>query len=186
MVYLVGAGPGDSGLITQKGLECIKKADVIIYDHLANPTLLSYAKNDCKLIYAGKIAGNHHMVQEEINRIKEFTGKIVGYDIDARMLNAARINIEAAEMEDVIEVKKQNFFESEKDMFPLLMVFNPPYDERITINDPDFYKKIGDTFKQKYPNTLAWMISSDLEGVKNVGLRPSRKIKLFNCINTKS
>ena len=54
MVYLVGAGPGDSGLITQKGLECIKKADVIIYDHLANPTLLSYAKNDCKLIYAGK------------------------------------------------------------------------------------------------------------------------------------
>ena len=53
MVYLVGAGPGDSGLITQKGLECIKKADVIIYDHLANPTLLSYAKNDCKLIYAG-------------------------------------------------------------------------------------------------------------------------------------
>lgn len=115
-----------------------------------------------------------------INRIKEFTGKIVGYDIDARMLNAARINIEAAEMEDVIEVKKQNFFESEKDMFPLLMVFNPPYDERIAIKQPDFYKKIGDTFKQKYPNTLAWMISSDLEGVKNVGLRPSRKIKLFN------
>ena len=68
MVYLVGAGPGDSGLITQKGLECIKKANVIIYDHLANPTLLSYAKNDCKLIYAGKIAGNHHMVQEEINK----------------------------------------------------------------------------------------------------------------------
>ena len=68
MVYLVGAGSGDSGLITQKGLECIKKADVIIYDHLANPTLLSYAKNDCKLIYAGKIAGNHHMVQEEINK----------------------------------------------------------------------------------------------------------------------
>ena len=68
MVYLVGAGPGDSRLITQKGLECIKKADVIIYDHLANPTLLSYAKNDCKLIYAGKIAGNHHMVQEEINK----------------------------------------------------------------------------------------------------------------------
>ena len=70
MVYHVGAGPGDSGLITQKGLECIKKADVIIYDHLANPTLLSYAKNDCKLIYAGKIAGNHHMVQEENNKTK--------------------------------------------------------------------------------------------------------------------
>jgi putative N6-adenine-specific DNA methylase len=112
--------------------------------------------------------------------VKEFTGKIVGYDIDARMLNAARINIESAEMEDLIEVRKQNFFDSKKDLFPLLMVFNPPYDERISINDDDFYKKIGDTFKTNYPNTLAWLISSDLEAVKKIGLRPSRKIKLFN------
>ena len=67
MVYLVGAGPGDSGLITQKGLECIKNADVIVYDHLANPTLLNYAREGCALIYAGKIAGNHHMAQEKIN-----------------------------------------------------------------------------------------------------------------------
>lgn len=115
-----------------------------------------------------------------VNRVKEFTGKIIGYDIDARMLNAARTNIESAEMDDIIEVRKQNFFDSKKDMFPLLMVFNPPYDERISINDDDFYKKIGDTFKTHYPNTLAWLISSDLEAVKKIGLRPSRKIKLFN------
>ncbi len=115
-----------------------------------------------------------------VNRVKEFTGKIVGYDIDARMLNASKINIGAAEMEDVIEVRKQNFFESKKELFPLLMVFNPPYDERISINDDDFYKKVGDTFKTHYPNTLAWLISSDLEAVKKIGLRPSRKIKLFN------
>lgn len=115
-----------------------------------------------------------------INRVKEFTGKIIGYDIDERMLNAARINIEAAEMEEVIEVKKQNFFESKKEHFPLLIVFNPPYDERISIDDDDFYKKIGDTFKTHYPNTLAWLISSDLEAVKKIGLRPSRKIKLYN------
>ncbi len=115
-----------------------------------------------------------------INRVKEFNGKIVGYDLDARMLNASKINIEAAEMEDVIEVKKQDFFDSKKELFPLMMVFNPPYDERIEINDEEFYKKIGDTFKQNYPNTLAWLISSDLESVKKIGLRPSRKIKLFN------
>ena len=115
-----------------------------------------------------------------INRIKEFTGKIVGYDIDNKMLNIARETIEIAEMEEVIEVKKQDFFESKKDLFPLLIVFNPPYDERITIRYEDFYKKIGDTFKQGYPNTLAWMISSDLEAVKKVGLRPSRKVKLYN------
>lgn len=115
-----------------------------------------------------------------INRVREFTGKIVGYDIDGRMLNAAEANIESAEMEDIIEVRRENFFDTKKDLFPLLMVFNPPYDERISINDDDFYKKIGDTFKTNYPNTLAWLISSDLEAVKKIGLRPSRKIKLFN------
>lgn len=115
-----------------------------------------------------------------LNKIQEFTGKIIGYDIDTKAINAARENIAFAEMEDIIEIKKQNFFESKKEHFPLLMVFNPPYNERISINEEDFYKKIGDTFKQNYPNTLAWMISSDLEAVKKIGLRPSRKIKLFN------
>lgn len=115
-----------------------------------------------------------------INRIKEFQGKIVGYDIDLQALSAARANIAAAELEEVIEVKKQNFFESEKDLFPLLMVFNPPYDERLAISDEDFYRKIGDTFKQHYPNILAWLITADLEAVKKLGLRPSRKIKLYN------
>ena len=115
-----------------------------------------------------------------INRVKEFTGKIVGYDLDSNMLHASRINIESAEMEDVIEVRDQDFFESKKELFPLLMVFNPPYDERIEIADDEFYKRIGDTFKKSYPNTLAWLISSDLDAVKKIGLRPSRKIKLFN------
>ncbi|WP_312324479.1 class I SAM-dependent RNA methyltransferase [Soonwooa sp.] len=115
-----------------------------------------------------------------INRVKEFTGKIVGYDIDLKALNAARTNIEAAELEDVIEVRKQNFFESKKELFPLLVVFNPPYNERISIEVEDFYKKIGDTFKQNYPNTLAWLITSDLEATKKIGLRPSRRVKLFN------
>jgi len=115
-----------------------------------------------------------------LNRVKEFTGKIVGYDIDSEALDIAHRNVESAEMEDVITIRHKNFFDSEKDMFPLLMVFNPPYDERISINDDDFYKKIGDTFKQHYPNTLAWLISADLDAPKKIGLRPSRKIKLFN------
>lgn len=67
MVYIVGAGSGDSGLITVKGLKCIENADVIIYDNLVNPSLLSRTKEGCRLIYAGKIAGNHHMTQERIN-----------------------------------------------------------------------------------------------------------------------
>ncbi|MDY6025342.1 class I SAM-dependent RNA methyltransferase [Bergeyella zoohelcum] len=115
-----------------------------------------------------------------LKRIREFNGVIRGYDIDNKMLSIAKKNILSAELEDVITIEKKNFFESKKENFPLLMVFNPPYDERIRIRQEDFYKKIGDTFKQCYPNTLAWLISSDLEAVKKIGLRPSRKIKLYN------
>ncbi|MFB3897955.1 MAG: SAM-dependent methyltransferase, partial [bacterium] len=57
-VYLVGAGPGDPGLITVKGLTCIRTADVIIYDYLANPKLLAQAKPDAELIYVGKKGGD--------------------------------------------------------------------------------------------------------------------------------
>lgn len=115
-----------------------------------------------------------------INKIKEFSGKIIGYDKDALAVSIARENVEFAELNDVTEIHKKDFFDTEKEHFPLLMVFNPPYDERIQIDDAEFYKKIGDTFKQHYPNTLAWMISADLSAVKRVGLRPSKKIKLYN------
>ena len=61
------------------------------------------------------------------------------------------------------------------------MVFNPPYGERLDIDMENFYKNIGDTLKQNYPGTTAWFITSNLEALKHVGLRPSRKIKLFNA-----
>lgn len=79
-VYLVGAGPGDPSLITVKGLDCIKAADVIIYDQLANPKLLSYAKPNAELVYVGKIAGDHTLPQEQINQLlveKAKSGKTV-------------------------------------------------------------------------------------------------------------
>ncbi|MQR96247.1 uroporphyrinogen-III C-methyltransferase [Fictibacillus phosphorivorans] len=66
-VYLVGAGPGDPGLITVKGLRCIQEADVILYDRLVNKELLSYARPDCDLIYCGKLPNYHFMKQETIN-----------------------------------------------------------------------------------------------------------------------
>ena len=66
-VYLVGAGPGDPGLITLKGKECIAKADVIIYDYLASPTLLAYAGKNAEIIYVGKKGGDHTLPQDQIN-----------------------------------------------------------------------------------------------------------------------
>jgi uroporphyrinogen III methyltransferase/synthase len=68
-VYLVGAGPGDPGLITLKGLECIRSSDVIIYDFLASPTLLNHAPDHAEIIYVGKKGGDHTLSQEEINKL---------------------------------------------------------------------------------------------------------------------
>ncbi|MDK8641473.1 uroporphyrinogen-III C-methyltransferase [Niallia taxi] len=67
-VAFVGAGPGDIGLITDKGMECLRKADVVLYDRLANPRLLRYTKNECAFIYCGKLPNNHIMRQEKINQ----------------------------------------------------------------------------------------------------------------------
>lgn len=68
-VYIVGGGPGDPGLITYRGLECLKKADVIVYDRLVNPWLLGWRKPDAELIYVGKLPKRHTMTQEEINNL---------------------------------------------------------------------------------------------------------------------
>lgn len=115
-----------------------------------------------------------------INRIKDFSGKIVGYDISDKALVSAKNNIEAADLSEFIELKNQDFFTSQKEQFPLLVVFNPPYDERLSITTDHFYKNIGNTLKNNYKNTLAWFITSDLEAYKKIGLRPSRKIKIYN------
>ncbi|BCS51999.1 uroporphyrinogen-III C-methyltransferase [Geobacter sp. SVR] len=69
MVYLVGAGPGDPGLITLRGVECLRKAEVVVYDYLANEQLLDHVPAAAERIYAGKIGGRHNQDQEEINTL---------------------------------------------------------------------------------------------------------------------
>ena len=68
-VYIIGAGPGDPGLITRRGAECIGQADVVVYDYLANEEFLRCARKDVRLIYVGKKGGDHTLPQGEINRI---------------------------------------------------------------------------------------------------------------------
>lgn len=67
MVYIIGAGPGDPGLITLRGVECIAEAEVIVYDYLVAPEILRHAGKDARLIYAGKQGGKHTLSQWEIN-----------------------------------------------------------------------------------------------------------------------
>src|SRR3984893_10357086 len=68
-VYLVGAGPGDLGLVTLRAKECIESADVIVYDYLANPEMLAWARDDAEIIYAGKKGGEHALSQDAINKL---------------------------------------------------------------------------------------------------------------------
>ena len=80
IVYIVGAGPGDPGLITVKGLDCLRQADVVLYDRLAAPELLDEVPSDAELIDVGKEPKRHRRSQEEINDLlieKARTGKIV-------------------------------------------------------------------------------------------------------------
>ena len=68
-VYIIGAGPGDPGLITLKGVQCLRQADVVIYDYLVGPEILGHAKEGAELIYAGKQGGDHTLSQDEINAL---------------------------------------------------------------------------------------------------------------------
>ncbi len=79
-VYIVGAGPGDIGLLTIKGLKCLKKSDVVVYDFHLNAQVLNYINHDAEVIYAGKRGGHHTLTQDEINNIlvkKAKEGRII-------------------------------------------------------------------------------------------------------------
>ncbi len=117
-----------------------------------------------------------------LSKTRDFHYKITGYDKAPSAVTKAIENIKNAQLDDFIEVKHEDFFKTQKGGDEKLhMVYNPPYGERLNIDMQEFYKNIGDTLKQSYPNTDAWFITSNLDALKHVGLRPSRKIHLFNA-----
>ena len=116
-----------------------------------------------------------------MKRVQDMAYSITGYDKAPSAVQKARVNIENAGLSEYIQVEQRDFFKTEKTVQgPLHMVFNPPYGERLRIRMPEFYRAIGDTLKQGYPGTEAWFITTDLQAMKHVGLRPSRKIKVYN------
>lgn len=121
------------------------------------------------------------IIDSLMKKTKEFHYTITGYDKAPSAVQKAKDNIINANLEDYITVIQADFFETKKENAgPLHMVFNPPYGERLNIELERFYRELGDTLKNSYPNTNAWFITANLEALKFVGLRPSRKIKLFN------
>lgn len=114
-----------------------------------------------------------------LEKEKEYYGIISGADNFQKSLRAGRANINNALMRDDIEIKMQDFFDT-KVAPGTHVVFNPPYGERMSIGINEFYQKIGDTLKHNYQGCTVWLISSDIENLKMIGLKPSRKIKVFN------
>ena len=117
----------------------------------------------------------------QLNRVVSPSGKIYGFDKAPSAIEKSIKNIKNAGLEDFIQLNRANFFNSQKmDESPLHLLTNPPYGERLEGNINELYQNFGDTLKRSYPNTNAWIISSNFEALKFIGLRPSRKIKLFN------
>lgn len=122
------------------------------------------------------------ILESLMKKVREFHYTIKGFDKAPSAVNKAKDNIKNANLDEYVSVSEYNFFNSEKTtQGPLYMVFNPPYGERLDIEMEEFYKNIGDTLKKNYPGTNAWFITANLEALKFVGLKPSRKIKLFNA-----
>lgn len=117
-----------------------------------------------------------------LKKTRDFHHSIIGFDKSPSAVAKAKENLKNAHLEEFITIKHEDFFKTQRGgEGKLHMVFNPPYGERLNLDMEEFYKQIGDTLKQNYPNTDAWFITSNLDALKHVGLRPSRKIHLFNA-----
>ena len=117
-----------------------------------------------------------------LNKTRSFSYNITGYDKTPSAIRKAAQNISNANLDDFINIEREDFFRTEK-LDPdksLHILFNPPYGERLPIDVDVFYSRVGDTLKQSYSGSQAWFITANMEALKHVGLRPSRRIKVFN------
>ena len=112
----------------------------------------------------------------------EFSHQILGFDQDARAVIMTNKTILGAHLEGKITVEQQKFQELQPPPGEGILMMNPPYDERLEeSNINELYKMIGDQLKQAFQGFQAWIISSNLQALKNIGLRPSKKLTLFNA-----
>ena len=120
--------------------------------------------------------------ESALNKTRSFDYTIKGYDKAPSAIRKSEQNISNANLNDFIKIERQDFFRTEKEDpdKSLHILFNPPYGERLPIDVDVFYSRIGDTLKQSYSGSQAWLITANMEALKFVGLRPSRRIKVFN------
>lgn len=119
--------------------------------------------------------------KQALSQIQNLPCRIFATDADGRQLRAAEDNIANAGFEDDIQLRLVDFFEEKPQGDPGILILNPPYGERI---EPEnallLYKHIGDHLKHQWPGFKAWIISSNEEAMKRIGLKPSKKHQLIN------
>ena len=112
----------------------------------------------------------------------EWENWIYGSDIDGRAIKEARQNLEAAGVDDIVRITQADFREKEAPKTVGTVIINPPYGERLKPEDVEaLYKEIGDALKQKYKGYNAWILSSNPDAVKRIGLRAAERLVLFNA-----
>ncbi len=117
-----------------------------------------------------------------IEKISNQEQQIIGTDTSKNVIKKAKENIRDAKVEDVVKVSAQSFFDMEVPVRKGIVIMNPPYGERMDKDEDIFelYKKIGDKLKKDFAGYTAWILTSNLEAIKHIGLRPTRKITLYN------
>ncbi len=121
------------------------------------------------------------IIKDSYTKQKEFEYEIIGSDISNEMISIAKKNIEFAKMHKDIQLRAKSMETMNPPEGKGIIITNPPYGRRLKVdNIIQLYKNIGDTLKNKYTAYYAWILSSDLNALKFIGLRPSRKIKVFN------
>ena len=112
---------------------------------------------------------------------KEFEGKIYGSDISPMDIALAKANVKNASFSKVIELQVQDFINSEPPFANGIIITNPPYGERMKPQSiTELYSSVGNTLKNKFAGFEAWIITSSEDGLKSIGLKPAKKIDLFN------
>lgn len=120
------------------------------------------------------------IAEESFNEV-DFKHSIYGSDISPVNIKITEANLQQAFLNKKIKVKPQNFFDSKPESSDAYIISNPPYGERMQPEDLKiFYQKIGDKLKVDYPGYTAWLIGSNADVMKFIGLKPTQKITLFN------
>lgn len=119
--------------------------------------------------------------ESSINKIKNDKVEIIANDIDFPTIKKAKTNTKNAKVDDVINCTQESFFDMTPPRQAGVVILNPPYGERLPVAEIEgLYKEIGNKLKKDFKGFSAWIITSSPEAIKSIGLRPSRRIQIYN------